>query len=188
MTDFYAQLEEQLVAAGRRRKSQGRVARAVAGRGRALVATIAVAAVLTAGGAVALRSSSTNEPAAPAAPAPAPAPAPVPRGGSLAGIRVAVFNATAQPGLARATGEILKARRAHVAVFGSMPIEPGGRTIVWYKPGAAAQARRVAAVLGVPRVVPFDPSTGQAIPPPTARVTVIVAVGYQARPAGTPAP
>jgi hypothetical protein len=69
-----------------------------------------------------------------------------------------------------------------------MPIEPGGRTIVWYKPGAAAQARRVAAVLGVPRVVPFDPSTGQAIPPPTARVTVIVAVGYQARPAGTPAP
>jgi hypothetical protein len=186
MTDFYAQLEEQLVTAGRRRKSQGRVGRAVAGRGRALVATMAVAAVLTAGGAVALRSSSTNEPAAPAAPAPAPAP--VPRGGSLAGIRVAVFNATAQPGLARATGEILKARRAHVAVFGSMPIEPGGRTIVWYKPGAAAQARRVAAVLGVPRVVPFDPSTGQAIPPPTARVTVIVAVGYQARPAGAPAP
>jgi hypothetical protein len=179
MTDFYGQLEKQLLAAGRHRQTQGRMRRAVAGRSRALVATTAVAAVLLAGGAVALRSSSTSEPAA--APAPAPAPAPVLAGGSLAGIRVAVFNATAQPGLARATGAVLKSRRAHVAVFGSMTIQPGGRTVVWYEPGAAAQARRVAAVLGVPRVAPFDPSRGEAIPPPSARVTVIVAIGYQPR-------
>jgi hypothetical protein len=182
MTDFYGRLEEQLRAAGQHRQTQGRMGRAVAGRGRALVATTAVAAVLLAGGAVALRSSSTSEPAAPApAPTPAPAPAPVPAGGSLAGIRVAVFNATAEPGLARATGAVLKSRRAHVAVFGSMTIQPGGRTVVWYEPGAAAQARRVAAVLRVPRVAPFDPSTGEAIPPPSARVTVIVAIGYQPR-------
>jgi hypothetical protein len=182
MTDFYGRLEEQLRAAGQHRQTQGRMGRAVAGRGRALVATTAVAAVLLAGGAVALSSSSTSEPAAPApAPTPAPAPRPVPAGGSLAGIRVAVFNATAEPGLARATGAVLKSRRAHVAVFGSMTIQPGGRTVVWYEPGAAAQARRVAAVLGVPRVAPFDPSTGEAIPPPSARVTVIVAIGYQPR-------
>jgi hypothetical protein len=183
MTDFYAQLEDQLVAAGRRRRAQGPVGRAVAGRGRALVVVTAAVAVLVAGGAVvlpALRTSSpTSRSAAPAAPVPVPPVAPGPaRDSILAGIRVAVFNATARPGLGRSVGDELRLHGAHVAVFGSGPPQPGGRTIVRYTRDAEARARRVAAVLGVARVGPYDPSGPEGNPPASARAEVIVLAGY----------
>jgi hypothetical protein len=177
MTDFYARLEEQLVAAGHRRQAQGRVGRALAGRARVLVAATAVAAALVAVIAFALPASNTgaakNEPATPAAPDTAAAP-----DARLAGIRVAVYNATAEPGRGRSVGDELRSHGAHVAVFGSMPTQPGGRTIVRYVGDGAAPARRVAAALGVPRIERYDPSGAYANPPPTARVSVIVVAGY----------
>ena len=144
-------------------------------------------ALLVVGGAVALPASiptaPRSEPAAPVAPAPVPAPGPgKARDASLAGIRVAVYNATALPALARSAGDELRSHSAHVAVFGSVPAQPGGRSIVQFRRGAEAQARRVAAVLGVARVDPYDPSTAAANAPPTARETVIVLVGYDRGP------
>ncbi|MEA2218037.1 MAG: LytR cell envelope-related transcriptional attenuator [Solirubrobacteraceae bacterium] len=188
MTDFYSQLEDQLVAAGRRRLQRGPVRRAVAGRGRALVAVTAAVAVLVAGCALALSAlrttAPTGEPARPVAPTtsvPAAPPGPA-RDRTLAGIRIAVFNATATRGLGDRVGGELRSHGAHVAVFGSGPPQPGGRTIVRYAPHAAADARRVANVLGVARVDRYDPSGPDGNPPASARAQVIVLVGYDHRP------
>lgn len=187
MTDFYSQLEDQLLAAGRRRQEQRPVARAIAGRGRVLALATAAVAILVAAVALSLPGAVTSVfdggptvPAAPPpAPAPAPAPVPAPDNASLAGIRVAVYNATAQQGAGRSVGDELEARRAEVAVYGSVPSQPGGRTIVRYVAGAEAKARRVAAVLGVPGVERYDPATTEhGNPPESARAAVIVLVGY----------
>ena len=188
MTDFYSELEDQLLAAGRRRQARGPVARVVAGRGRLLAVATAAVAVLVVAVALSLPGAVTsvldNGPTVPAAPPPAPAPAPAPPpapgpGVNLAGIRVAVYNATAEQGAGRSVGEELGARRAEVAVFGSVPSQPGGRTIVRYVAGAEAKARRVAAVLGVPGVERYDPATTEhGNPPESARAAVIVLVGY----------
>ena len=187
MTDFYSELEDQLLAAGRRRQEQGRVARAIAGRGRVLAVATAAVAILVVAVALSLPGAVSSVfdsgPTVPAAPPPAPAPAPAPPpapgpGVSLAGIRVAVYNATAEPGAGRGVGDELRARDAEVAVFGSMPSQPGGRSIVQYVPGAEAKARRVAAVLGVSRVDAYDPTQEHANPPESARSAVIVIVGY----------
>jgi hypothetical protein len=187
MTDFYSELEEQLLAAGRRRQAQGPVARAIAGRGRVLAVATAAVALLVVAVALSLPNAVTSVfdggPTVPAAPPPAPAPAPAPPPApgpavSLAGIRVAVYNATTQQGAARGAGDELRARHAEVAVFGSMPSQPGGRSIVQYVPGAEAKARRVASVLGISRVEQYDPQQAYANPPESARAAVIVIVGY----------
>jgi hypothetical protein len=180
VTDFYDRLEQQLVDAGRRRQRQGAVRRVVAGRGRAIVvasAAVAVLVVAVSGALPSLRTSSvTGEHTAPVAPPPPAAPAPIPlRPGSLAGIRIAVFNATAQPDLARRVGAALRSRHARVSVFGSGPAHA---TVVRYTPGAKSKARRVAAVLGVTRVERYDPSLPDANPPESARAEVIVLTGY----------
>ncbi len=157
MTDFYAQLEDQLVGAARRRQAQGRVGRAVAGRGRTLIAATAAIALLAAGGAVALPSvletSSTSEPATPPQVAPAPAPAPV-RGTSLNGITVAVLNGTTRTGVARAVADQLERRGATVAATQNAPDQAVPRSLVLYAPGAKAKARRVAIALGGAAVRP----------------------------------
>src|SRR5436305_11450603 len=103
MTDFYTQLEHQLVAAGQRRAGQGRAARAVAGRGRALAAVTAAVAALVVAGAAAVPSVFDTAPAtrAPATPGGVRAPVPAAAGASLAGIHVAVYNTTTRAGLAR---------------------------------------------------------------------------------------
>lgn len=195
MTDFYSELEEQLLAAGRRRRAQGPVARVVAGRGRVLAVATATVAVLVVAFAVALPSAVTSVfdrgPTVPAAPPPAPAPAPAPPpapgpGVSLAGIRVAVYSATTQQGAARGAGDELRARDAEVAVFGSVPSQPGGRSVVQYVPGAEAKAHRVAAVLGVARVEAYDPAQEHANPPESARAAVIVIVGNDRQAAPSP--
>jgi hypothetical protein len=186
MTDFYAQLEHQLVAAGRRRQTQGRFGRAVAGRGRVLIATCAAIALLVAGGAVALPSvlttSSTSRPAAPhVAPAPAPA-----RGGSLAGVRVAVLNATTQPGRARTVADRLRRLRARIAVASTAPVQPGAAAGVFYRRGAERQARRVAAALGAAVLGPYRAASSSPIDPPIGRADVVVIVGTN-RPLPPPA-
>ena len=178
MTDFYAQLEEQLIAAGRRRQAQGRLARALAGRERALLAATAAVAAIVAG-AVALPSLTARAPlpdsAAPVAPV---APPDNTRTTGLAGIRVAVYNAAADPDLGRRIGDELRAHGARVFVFGAVAAQPGGRTVVRYRRGAEAQGRRVANVLRVARIDRYDAPTAEANPPASARATVIVLVGY----------
>jgi len=178
MTDFYAQLEEQLIAAGRRRQAQRRIARAVAGRGRMLIAATAAVAVIVAA-AIALPSLTAREPrsesAAPQAPV---APPDSRRKTSLAGIRVAVYNAAAEPGLGRRVGDELRSHGARVFVFGGVPSQPGGRSVVRYRRGAEARARLVADVLRVARIDPYDPPAAEANPPASARAMVIVLVGY----------
>jgi hypothetical protein len=184
MTDFYAQLEHQLVAAGRRRQTQGRVGRAVAGRGRVLVATCAAIAVLVAGGAVALPSVlTTSSTSAPAAPHVAPAPA---RGGSLAGVRVAVLNATTQPGRARTVADRLRRLRARIAVASTAPVQPGAAAGVFYRRGAEQQARRVAGALGAAMLGPYRAASSSPIDPPIGRADVVVIVGTN-RPLPPPA-
>ncbi len=186
MTDFYAQLEDQLVSASRRRQTQGRARRAVAGRGRALIAATAVVAALAAGAAVALpqlrTTATTSTPAAPVAPVPAPVVPPpaatVPsRGGSLAGIRVAVLNGTTLTGLARDVADELRRRDARIAGVGSAVKQDVTGTVVLYRSGARAKARRVAAVLGGVAVRPSGAS------PDGRAAEIVVVVGIAGRPA-----
>jgi hypothetical protein len=173
MTDFYAELEQQLVVAGRRRSQRGGVRRALAGRGRPLAGAaalaVAVAAVVVAvgplqGGAVVQRPGHAA-PAAPAVPVP-----PVSR--DLSGIRVAVLNATPQPGLAREVAAQLSALHARIVAVGNAPRQHAATTEVRHRRGARAKALRVAAVLGVARVGPGTSSLRH-----TGRAEVIVLVG-----------
>jgi hypothetical protein len=74
MTGFYDRLEDQLVVAGRRRRAQGTVGRAVSGRGRTLAAVAATVVALVVALAIALPAAmpndSTSEPVAPPPPRP----------------------------------------------------------------------------------------------------------------------
>lgn len=148
MTDFYAQLEEQLVAAGRRHQSQGRMRRAVAGRRRVLIASAAAIAVLVVAGAVALpwvlTTSSTSKPAAP----PQVAPVPAVRALSLRGVDVAVRNGTTRTGAGRTVAAQLERLGARISAIESAGNQNVARTVVLYRNGARAAAVRVAAVLG----------------------------------------
>jgi|GEM_PF-3449835 len=180
MTDFYAQLEAQLVGAGVRRQTQGTVARSVAGRGRAILATAAALAVLAAGGAfalpAALTSSSTNAPAAPPKAVTVPArPVPV-NGRNLAGIGVAVFNATTSPGLARRVSDRLQQRGARIVATDTAPSRRGARTAVFYRAGSEAKARRVARALGAVVLGPFDRAKSPVIAPTSGLAAAVVVI------------
>jgi hypothetical protein len=145
--------------------------------------TAATIAVLVAALAIALPAvlthDSTSGPVAPPAPPPA---GPTVHDTSLAGIRIAVFNATPLPDLGRSVGERLRSRGAYVSIFGNGPAQPGGRTIVRYMPHEGPSARRVANALRVARVDPYDPSGPDGNPPATVRADVIVLVGYDQQP------
>lgn len=177
MTDFYARLEDQLVSAGRRRQAQGPVARRVAGRGRVLV-TMAVIVALVSAGAATLptwtTSLPTSNPTGPAGPAPAPK-----REGRLTGIRVAVFNATTQSGLARRVADQLRAHGADIAMITTAPPQPDARSIVLYRSKAKTQAGRVAALLAITTVSRYDATRTRTNPP--ARAPVIVLLGADRR-------
>jgi hypothetical protein len=175
MSDFYAQLEQQLVAAGRRRNERSRMRRALAGRGRplagagALAAAIAAAVLFVAPG---QREVVRQRPAARAAPVVA-APA---AATDLRGIRVAVLNATTQPGLARATAAVLMARHARITTTGNAANQQVLITKVRHRRGARAQALKVAGVLGVGRVSSYKSSR-----PTVGRSDVVVLVGADRR-------
>lgn len=179
MTDFYAQLERQLVDAGRRRESQGHVRRVVAGRARLAMAAGAAVLALAAGGALVPGLLSGTGPATGGGAAPPPAPPagaePAPtRSEPLRGIYVAVLNATTRGGLARTVAELLERRGATLGVVSNAPDQSAAQTVVAYAEGMQAPAREVAAVLGVDEVVPFQgpsPLLGNARP------AVIVMVG-----------
>jgi len=159
MSDFYGQLERQLVDAGRRRATHGRWRLALAGRGRPLlaVAMALLALVMAVAAAPHLRSDPSPGPAGSgASPAPPVTSPPPPAAGtpSLRGMRVAVLNGTTRSGAARAVAEVLEARGATIGSIGNAADQARAQTAVVYRPGAEAQARRVAAVLGVRDVRP----------------------------------
>ncbi len=183
MTDFYAQLEEQLLVAGRHRSAQGPARRALSGRGRVLALACVVSAAI---GAIAVAvigsNGSTTGIGTPAAPGGRALPAPAVRG-DLEGVRVAVLNATAARGGGRATAEDLAALGARIESISNAAGPGGVRTEVRYRRGASAEARRVAGVLGVRRVTPDTTS-----PPASPRADVIVLVGADRLRRPRPAP
>jgi hypothetical protein len=154
MRDFYARLEEQLMTAASHSAERGAFGRAVAGRRPQLPAALAVAATVAAGlaflpGALG-PTGATTRPAPSASSRPAAPPAAT---ADLSGIRVAVFNATLRPGLAREYADRLRTRGAVIAVVANYHRQ--GTDVVdavGYRPDAVALARRVAAVLRVPHV------------------------------------
>jgi hypothetical protein len=174
MTDFYAELEHQLVAAGRRRTERSRVRRALAGRGRPLAGAAALAVAVVAAVVVAvapLQGDAVVQRRGPAAPAAPPVPVPL-ISRDLGGIRVAVLNAWTQPGAARAVAAQLSTLHARIVAVGNAPRQHAATTKVRYRRGARANALRVAAVLGVARVGPAASSL-----PNSRRADVIVLVG-----------
>jgi hypothetical protein len=173
MTDFYAQLEQQLVTAGRRCNDAGRIRRTVAGRGRPLVRAAALAVAVTVAAVVvaALPQRDAVLRSGPAAPVAPPVPAPL-VSRDLSGIRVAVLNATTQPGLARDTATELSLLHARIVAVGNASRQHAATTEVRHRRGARAKALRVAAVLGVARVGP-----GTSSLPSAGRAEVIVLVG-----------
>lgn len=179
MTDFHAQLERQLVDAGRRRAVRGGWRRAAAGRGRLAVAACAVVLVLAAGGAVVPglfdRSGSATEGGAVSQPAPliGAEPAPI-RSQSLRGIGVSVLNATTTTGLARTVADLLERRGATILEIRGASDQSLEDTIVSYAGGAKAPAHEVAAVLGVDDVTPFSGTPSMSIP---TGPSVLVLVG-----------
>jgi putative intracellular protease/amidase len=176
MTDFYAQLERQLVDAGRRRAVQGRLRRAAIGRGRLVAAVCAAVAVLAAGGALVPGLRSGAGPAADRGTAQQPLPPaalPPPDLPSLHGIGVAVFNGTTASGIARSVADRLERRGATIFTVTNAADQTAAETIVSYTEGNEAPAREVAAVLGVDGVEPY-----QGIPPlPFHGSPVIVVAG-----------
>ena len=72
----------------------------------------------------------------------------------------------------------MRSHGARVFVFGNVPSQAGGRTVIRYQRGAEAQARRVATVLGVAGIDPYEFPETAGNPPETARAAVIVLVGY----------
>ncbi|MEA2149802.1 MAG: LytR cell envelope-related transcriptional attenuator [Solirubrobacteraceae bacterium] len=173
MTDFYAQLEEQLVSAGRRRRTQGRVSRAAAGRGWQLAGAVAAVAAIAAAVVVAVSGQDATRvrAPAPAGAGPSTVTVTVPARPSLRGILVEVFNGTPRTGLARTVADQLERADATVGAVGAGPRLDRARTSVRYRPGKRAQARRVAAVLGVSDVRRATAADGLA---PAAAVRVLV--------------
>lgn len=181
MTDFYGQLERQLVDAGRRRLERGRWRTALAGRGRPLLAVVTVLLALAAAAAAgvsALRSGASSDAGRGASPSTPPVVAPPSADRSptpnrtLRGTRVAVLNGTRIAGLGRATGRQLEAQGATIETIGDAADQQQAQTVVGYRPGAGARARLVATILGVRDVRPR--TAGEEVLAPRADVVVLV--------------
>ena len=184
MTDFHAQLERQLLEAGRRRAGRGRWRLVPAGRGRpllavatALIALVAVAVAV----APALRvgESSDGGGGGTALPAPPTATAPPaqPRLPSLRGVRIAVLNATTITGLGRNVADALEEHGAAIDSIATAPQQDLTRSVVEFRAGAEEQAKLVGLVLGVQRTRALRPAEFAAAP----AATVIVWVGSDRR-------
>jgi len=170
MNDFYAQLEHELVEAGRRRAQRPRWRIALAGRGRLLlaVATVLLAGVAAAASISLLGSGSSASapagggvpPAPPAADSPTVSATPAPEreqlpSRPLRGTRVAVYNGTTSAGVARTAAQRLAAQGATIGSVGNAVDQAQTRTVVGHRPGAGAQGRIVATILGVRDIHPW---------------------------------
>lgn len=180
MTDFYAELEDQLITAGRRRAGVGGLRRATLGRGRpalvvaAVLVTVAVAGALVS--TLGLPSGSGSRPASNGAAPPAVVPPSVdPVARDLRGITVAVLNGTTRAGAGRSVAGRLEQRGATIGTIQNSADQTIGESVVAYTDGKEhrARARAVAAVLGRGRVEPFAGRES----PPEGNASVIVVVG-----------
>jgi hypothetical protein len=158
MTDFFAELEAQALAAARRR-ARRRLPRLPRLAAPALAVTaaaaIAVVALLAVGG-----PSDTTEirrPAPPSAPA-------------VAGATVSVRNGTTANGLAHRVAKRLRATGYRIGFLGNARDQFRATSIVMYEPGAARPARDVARRLGIAALRPFTEARRQ-------RADVVVIVG-----------
>lgn len=153
MSDFYAQLEEQLYSAGLRRSGRGPLRRAAAAQ-RPLLVALAVVVVLAAGAAVVPvlldRSSPRMDP-------PARAEETTSLERNLSGVRVTVLNATTQAGLGRRVAAILKSRGARITAVADALDQTMKHSEIRFRAGADPQARRVAAALGIARISMHNP-------------------------------
>jgi hypothetical protein len=179
MTDFFSDLERQLVDATPRRPQRLRRAR----RQRlALLSTILLLVVAGGAGlATAISGSDAGTsagggPVAPATTAAQTIPAPsgaTPRRGAYT---VAVLNGTTVPGLARAVANRLQNDKYKIGNVTNGPDQPRTKTTVTFTPGHADRALRVAKLLGLaPAVVSPASARERALAGQTA--TVIVTVG-----------
>lgn len=190
MSDFHAQLERQLLEAGRRRAERGGWRRALDGRGRRL---LALAALLLAGMVAAASMSLPGSGSSPSAPAgggvpPAPSDASGPtvtaspaRAQSLLrrlrATSVAIYNGTTITGLARDVGDRLAAHGVTIGEIASAADQQQTQTVVSYRLGAREQARLVARILGVRDVHPLTAAEAALSP----RADVVVVVGADSR-------
>jgi LytR cell envelope-related transcriptional attenuator len=174
-TDFFADLERQLVDATPRRRRRLRRARArrVASAAGALTALAAVVVALgaTLGGGDRERRVPPR-PAAPARPAaPGPAAADAPVHGT-----VAVLNATTMPGLARGVATRLQRTGVKIGNVTNDARQDASATVVTYAPGHVRAAIRVAARLQLGDTV-LRPATSAERAIGGHQAAVIVVVG-----------
>jgi LytR cell envelope-related transcriptional attenuator len=176
MTDFFADLEQQLIGATAERAH--RVRRARARRG-ATLATVLLAIVAGGAGlATALSGSSTDGGhGAPAGPTPTAPPhtiaiAPPTSPGTYT---VAVLNATYVPGLARGVANVLQNKNYKIGTVTNAAEETRVATTVEYAPGHRAQATQVAAAIAARATTlrPIDHAT-RTIAGRQAKVVVLV--------------
>ncbi|HMJ37490.1 MAG TPA: LytR C-terminal domain-containing protein [Baekduia sp.] len=178
MTDFFDDLERQLVAATAERPRRLRRARARHG---AVLATVLLA--LLAGGAAlatALTGAGTgDDPGRPAAPATTAQTVTVdPQTGQIApgSFTVAILNGTAVPGLARGVANRLQNAKFKIGNVTNAARQDHAATVVHYAPGRIGEASRVAAAIN-PGDTALRPITAADRAIAGAQASVVVIVG-----------
>jgi hypothetical protein len=79
-------------------------------------------------------------------------------------VPVAIFNATGSPGAAHRLAQRLSADHIHASEVGDINASLGSGVYVLYPPGAASQARRVAALIpNSPTLAPIQPQVQNAV-------------------------
>ncbi|HEY4096274.1 MAG TPA: LytR C-terminal domain-containing protein [Baekduia sp.] len=182
MTDFFADLEQQLIGATAERAHRVRRARA---RRSATLATVLLAVVAGGAGLAAALAGSDGDHGAPAAPTPTAAPhtiaiAPPTRPGTFT---VAVLNGTRVPGLARGVANVLQNRNYKIGTVTNAAEQGRAATTVEYAPGHRAEATEVAAAITAPTTTlrPIDHAT-RTIAGRLAKVVVLVGSDQAASP------
>ena len=190
-TDFFADLERQLVDATHERPRRIRRARArrAAAPATGLVALVAASLVL----ASTLQSDTTQQRSAPAAPPPATTVGVDPRTGAvtpLTGTTVAVLNGTGVPGLGKVAADRLSRAGAHIVAVSNAPRQDVTTTQFLYMPGKHVQSTLIAAALQPRADITARPVTLglrdvlRAIK--AGHADVVVVVGADLVPAGRP--
>lgn len=183
-SDFFADLERQLVDATPRRAQRIRRARR---RRAAALCTILLA--LVAGGAglvAALDGSTTSSSSGPAAPSTAPAAVPTGVARPLGSFTTAVLNGTPTPGLGRAVANALQERGAKIGDVTNAATHDATRTQVFYAPGRRVDAGTVAQAIGIRGTSALMPITRaqRVLAGDQAKVVVLVGSDQNTAPHG----
>jgi hypothetical protein len=180
-TDFFADLERQLVDAARERRRRMRHARAR--RAAALTAPLAAVVAVAVGLASALTGDRATERPAPAAPPAATTTTTTPARPTPGSFTIAVLNGTATPGLARGVATRLQNANMKIGNVTNAPTQDHERTVVRYAPHRVNAAIRVAAALGLRGNFTLRPATPAERTVAGKDADVIVTVGADQSPA-----